>query len=67
MPAANRSNSFESLSSLDVNGKRYEVYRLDALARRSIGHVDQLPFSLRVLLENLLRQEDGKFVKPADI
>ena len=67
MPAANRSNSFDSLSSLDVNGKSYEVYRLDALARRSIGHVDQLPFSLRVLLENLLRQEDGKFVKSADI
>jgi aconitate hydratase len=67
MPAANRSNSFDSLSSLDVNGKSYEVYRLDALARRSIGHVDRLPFSLRVLLENLLRQEDGRFVKPADI
>jgi aconitate hydratase len=67
MPAANRSNSFDSLSSLDVNGKPYEVYRLDALARRSIGHVDQLPVSLRVLLENLLRQEDGRFVKPADI
>ncbi|HET9400230.1 MAG TPA: aconitate hydratase AcnA [Candidatus Acidoferrales bacterium] len=67
MPAAGRSNSFDSLSSLDVSGKSYDIYRLDALARRSIGHVDQLPFSLRVLLENLLRQEDGRFVKPADI
>src|SRR5262249_1108603 len=35
--------------------------------RRSIGHVSQLPFSLRILLENLLRQEDGRFVRTADI
>ena len=45
----------------------YEVYRLDALERRGIGHVNQLPFSIRILLENLLRMEDGRFVRPADI
>ncbi len=65
--AAVSSNSFSSLASLNIAGNSYEMYRLDALARRSIGHVDQLPFSLKVLLENLLRHEDGKFVKPADV
>jgi aconitate hydratase len=62
-----RNNSFKSLETLEVAGANYEIYRLDALARRSIGHVDELPFSLRVLLENLLRCEDGRFVRPADI
>ena len=65
--AAVSSNSFSSLASLNVAGNSYDIYRLDALARRSIGHVDQLPFSLKVLLENLLRCEDGRFVKPADV
>ncbi len=53
--AAVSSNSFSSLASLNVAGNSYDIYRFDALARRSIGHVDQLPFSLKVLLENLLR------------
>src|SRR5579863_755409 len=65
--SASRSNSFRSLTPLSVSGNTYNIYRLDALARRSIGHVDQLPFSLKVLLENLLRCEDGRFVHPEDI
>jgi len=60
-------NSFGSRDTLAVGGKNYEVYRLDALERRGIGHVGQLPFSIRVLLENLLRMEDGRFVRPGDI
>jgi aconitate hydratase len=60
-------NSFRSLTTLDVAGTSYDIFRLDALAKRSIGHVDELPFSLKVLLENLLRCEDGRFVHPADI
>ena len=60
-------NSLGSRDTLTVGGRSYEVYRLDALERRGIGHVGQLPFSLRVLLENLLRQEDGRFVRTADI
>jgi len=62
-----RSNSFRSLSPLEVSGATYNIYRLDSLAKRSIGHVDVLPFSLKVLLENLLRCEDGRFVHPEDI
>jgi aconitate hydratase len=62
-----RLNTFRSLSALGVSGASYDIHRLDALAKRSIGHVDELPFSLKVLLENLLRCEDGRFVHPEDI
>ena len=60
-------NSFGSRDALSSSGHNYEVFRLDTLTKRGIGHVEQLPFSIKVLLENLLRMEDGRFVKPADI
>jgi len=65
--AAASQNSFGTRDTLQVDGKSYEIFRLGALEKRGIGHVSKLPFSLRVLLENLLRQEDGRFVHPADI
>jgi aconitate hydratase len=60
-------NSFETLDTLPVDGKSYEIFRLSALEKKGVGHVSKLPFSLRVLLENLLRQEDGRFVRSGDI
>ena len=60
-------NSFGTRDTLTVDGKSYEIFRLSALDKKGIGHVANLPFSLLVLLENLLRQEDGKFVHPEDI
>jgi aconitate hydratase len=60
-------NSFGTRETLQVDGKSYEIFRLSVLEKKGVGHVSKLPFSLRVLLENLLRQEDGKFVHPADI
>ena len=66
MPSVSK-NSLGARDTLKVGTRAYEIYRLDALERRGIGHVGQLPFSIRVLLENLLRQEDGRFVRPADI
>ena len=60
-------NSFGSRATLDVAGKSYTIYRLDALRGASNGKSDRLPFSLKILLENLLRNEDGAFVKKADI
>ncbi|MFZ0818518.1 MAG: aconitate hydratase AcnA [Candidatus Acidiferrales bacterium] len=62
-----RLNTFRSQSQLNVAGNTYDIYRLDSLERKSIGHVSELPFSLKVLLENLLRQEDGRFVRAQDI
>ncbi len=56
------SDSFKTRGSLQVGGKTYEVFSLDVLAK-SHPAVRQLPFSLRVLLENLLRHEDGRVVK----
>ncbi|HEY3987727.1 MAG TPA: aconitate hydratase AcnA [Acidobacteriaceae bacterium] len=59
-------NSFGSKSTLSSNGKTYEVYRLKALEQKGVS-LEKLPYSLRILLENLLRQEDGKSVTAADI
>jgi aconitate hydratase len=60
-------NSFGSRSTLSVGGDTFEIYRLDAIARAGVGHVERLPFSLKVLLENLLRYEDGRTVRQDDI
>ena len=60
-------NSFRSRDTLTVDGQSYTYYRLDALSGLAGNAVARLPFSLRILLENLLRNEDGGFVKPADI
>jgi aconitate hydratase len=59
-------NSFGSQSSLKVGNKSYEIFRLSALESKGIS-LTRLPYSLRVLLENLLRQEDGKSVTADDI
>ena len=59
-------NSFQSRSSLRVGGKDYEIYRLDALDQQGIS-TQHLPYSLRILLENLLRTEDGRNVLAEDI
>ncbi len=59
-------NSFGSKSTLTSNGKSYEIYRLKALEQKGVT-LAKLPYSLRILLENLLRQEDGKSVTAADI
>jgi aconitate hydratase len=60
-------NSFGSRATLDVAGTSYTIYRLDALSALSGGKSDRLPFSLKILLENLLRNEDGTFVKKTDV
>ena len=60
-------NSFGARATLTVDGRAYAIYRLDALRAASNGNSDRLPFSLRILLENLLRNEDGGFVKRDDI
>jgi aconitate hydratase len=59
-------NSFGSRSTLRVAGHDYEMYRIDALDKQGIS-TRHLPFSLRILLENLLRTEDGRSVTKEDI
>ena len=57
-------NSFETRSELRVGGRSFEIHRLDSL---DTGVVEQLPYALRILLENLLRTEDGKTVTADNI
>ena len=58
-------NSFGARADLEVGGRSYEIYRLDALQEKF--DVARLPFSLKILLENLLRNEDGVAVRKQDI
>jgi aconitate hydratase len=60
-------DSFPSAATLDVGGQPVTIHRLDALARAGVGDVDTLPFSIKVLLENLLRYQDGRTVTADDI
>ncbi len=57
-------DSFGARSALNVDGNEYEIYRLDAVSE---GHVAKLPYSLKILLENLLRFEDGRNVTRDDV
>ncbi len=59
-------DSFGAKSTLDVDGASYEIFRLDAVAGEGLD-VASLPFSLKVLLENLLRTEDGADITADDI
>ncbi|WP_025772078.1 aconitate hydratase AcnA [Thioalkalivibrio sp. HK1] len=58
-------DSFNARSTLDVDGDHYEIFRLDALANRF--DLSRLPFSLKILIENLLRHEDGVSITRSDI
>jgi aconitate hydratase len=60
------SNSFGARATIKVGKKEYEIYRLDALDKQGIS-TQHLPFSLRILLENLLRTEDGRNVTKDEI
>jgi len=60
-------NSFGSEQSLFVAGKTYHYYSLNVFAKASGKDISRLPFSLKILLENLLRREDGVTVKREDI
>ncbi len=59
------SNSYDARADLEVGGNSYEIYRLDALQEKF--DVARLPYSIKVLLENVLRLEDGESVTAADV
>src|SRR5262252_5202172 len=60
-------NSFGARSTLSTGGRSYNTYSLPALQQAAFPGVERLPYSMKILLENLLRHEDGRFVKKADI
>jgi len=58
-------NSFDARATLSVGEKSFEIFRLDALQAKY--DVARLPFSLKILLENLLRNEDGESIRAKDV
>ena len=64
--AAVHPNSFKARKTLKVGAKTYTYFSLKAV-EKEVGDLSRLPFSLRVLLENLVRHEDGTTVKKGDI
>ncbi|HLJ50906.1 MAG TPA: aconitate hydratase AcnA [Bryobacteraceae bacterium] len=60
-------NSFGAASTLRVRDREYRIYSLEALEKSHIAPVSRIPYSIKILLENLLRFEDGRTVKHTDI
>lgn len=60
-------DSFQVRSTFTVGGEEYTYFSLPALQKQGAGNVQKLPYSLKILLENLLRNEDGKAVTRDDI
>jgi aconitate hydratase len=57
-----KNDVFNARSSFEANGKQYNYYRLSALEEAGIGNVSKLPYSVKVLLESVLRQLDGRAI-----
>ena len=60
-------NSFNARQTLTVGDKAYTYYSLKEAEKNGLKGASRLPFSMKVLLENLLRYEDGRTVTKADI
>ena len=60
-------NSFGTRTALPVGGRTVQIYSLPTLHEAGFPGVARLPYSMKILLENLLRHEDGRFVKAADV
>jgi aconitate hydratase len=60
-------NSFNARTPLTVGGQTFHIFSLPALERAGYPGISRLPYSLKILLENLLRREDARFVDPDDI
>src|SRR3954471_15174674 len=60
-------NTFNTRTELKVGGKTVQIYSLPALERAGFPGVSRLPYSMKILLENLLRREDNAFVKADDV
>jgi aconitate hydratase len=62
-----RIDTFKSRRTLKVGNKNYDYFSLKAAEAAGVGDVSNLPFSLKVLMENLLRNEDGFTVYSDDV
>ena len=62
-----RKDSFKAFDTLNVGDREYGMYRLSRLEELGLTRLARLPFSIRILLENMLRNEDGKLVTQDDV
>lgn len=60
-------NAQDYIKELTVDGKTYKYYDIQKLSAEGIGNIDRLPFSIKILVENLLRKHDGRVVKDDDL
>ncbi len=60
-------NSFGASATLRVRDREYQIFRLEALEKQGVGTLSRIPYSIRILLENMLRFEDGRTVRHTDI
>src|SRR5271169_3929033 len=60
-------DSFKCRKTLTVGAKTYEIFSLKAAEKNGLAGVSRLPFSLKIVLENLLRNEDGRSVRKEDV
>jgi aconitate hydratase len=65
--AIHAGNSFRTRDKLNVGAQSFDIHRLEFLEKQGVCDLAKLPFSLRILLENLVRCEDGRFVHAEDI
>ncbi|MDE2749908.1 MAG: aconitate hydratase AcnA [Chloroflexota bacterium] len=61
------SDSFGTRGTIDIGASKAVIYRLRKLADQGFGQIERLPFSIKILLENALRNEDGRHFQPQDI
>ncbi len=66
-PVASSLDSFKCLTTLEAGGKPYTYFSLPEAEKNGLKGISRLPYSMKVLLENLLRHEDGRTVTKADI
>src|SRR5699024_11065252 len=62
-----KENAFRSKKSFDLNGETYNYFDLKAIEEAGLGKLDRLPYSIRILLESVIRQYDGRVIKDEHI
>ncbi|HET8547327.1 MAG TPA: hypothetical protein VFL57_04955, partial [Bryobacteraceae bacterium] len=60
-------NSFGAAGTLKVHERQYEIFRLETLEKQGITSLARIPYSIKILLENMLRFEDDRTVRASDI
>jgi aconitate hydratase len=60
-------NNTDFITTVDVQGQKYDIFDINKLEKKGIATVSKLPFSIKILVENLLRKMDGRVVREEDL